>query len=146
MRINRPPPALFCTVEPVGDSQDVRIQTNFKNMKSIVISNSDIGKWSGESVLCHNDLTPRNLILRSGASADGKSNYRLAGIIDWELAGFYPPSYELSMQDTYFSADRHVSFYLLPKEHMKNIVPRSSSQIALVQAWRSSTSHNRGAC
>jgi hypothetical protein len=27
-----------------------------------------------------------------------------------------------------------VSFYLLLKEHMKNIVPRSSSQIALVKA------------
>ncbi|OBT86340.1 hypothetical protein VE02_03826 [Pseudogymnoascus sp. 03VT05] len=60
--------------------------------------------------------------------------HSLAGILDWELAGFYPPSYELGLQDTYFCTDRHVSFYLLLKEHMKNIVPRSSSQIALVQA------------
>jgi hypothetical protein len=116
-----------------GDSQDVRIQSSFEDMGSIVINNSDIGRWAGESVLCHNDLTPRNLILQSRISVDGKSNYKLAGIIDWELAGFYPPSYELSLQDTYFSCDRHVSFYLLLKEHMQNIVPRSSSQIALVR-------------
>ncbi|KFZ19076.1 hypothetical protein V502_03861 [Pseudogymnoascus sp. VKM F-4520 (FW-2644)] len=124
---------LFCTMEPVGDSQDVRVLVGAENMKSIVISNSDIGRRLGESVLCHNDLTPRNLILRSCASADGKSNYKLAGIIDWELAGFYPPSYELSLQDTYLGVDQHVSFYLLLKDHMKNIVPRSSSQIVLLQ-------------
>lgn len=124
----------FCSMESVGDSQDVRIQSNFEDMGSIVIENSDIAKWPGESALCHNDLTPRNLILQLRTSADGKSSYKLAGIIDWELAGFYPPSYELSLQDTYFCADRHVSFYLLLKEYMQNIVPRSSSQITLVQA------------
>lgn len=124
----------FCTMESVGDSHDVRIQSSFDGMGSIVINNSDIGKWAGESVLCHNDLTPRTLILQSRASADGKSNYKLAGIIDWELAGFYPPSYELSLQDTYLGVDQHVSFYLLLKDHIKIIVPRSSSQIVLLQA------------
>lgn len=116
----------FYTMESVGDSQDVKIQSSFEDIGSIVINNSDIGKWPGESVLCHNDLAPRNLIVQSRASSDG--------IIDWELAGLYPPSYELSLQDEYLGADRHVSFYLLLKEHMKNIVPRSSSQIALMQA------------
>ncbi|KFY09183.1 hypothetical protein V491_08349 [Pseudogymnoascus sp. VKM F-3775] len=99
---------LSSTIDPVGDSQDVRIQFDFGGTKSIVISNSDVGKWSGEFVLCHNDLTPRNLILQSRTPADGKSSYRLAGIIDWEVAGFYQPSYELSLQDTsVFSAHRH---------------------------------------
>jgi thiamine kinase-like enzyme len=101
---------------------------------STAINNSDIGKWPGEAVFCHNDLTPRNLILQSRASLDGKSKYKLAGIIDWELAGFYPASYELSLQDIYLGANRHVSFYLLLKEHMKNFVPRSLSQIVLLQA------------
>ncbi|KFY89794.1 hypothetical protein V500_05493 [Pseudogymnoascus sp. VKM F-4518 (FW-2643)] len=65
----------FCTMESLGDSHDVRIQSSFEDMGSIVINNSDIGKLARESVLCHNDLTPRNLILQSRASADGKSNY-----------------------------------------------------------------------
>ncbi|KFY73995.1 hypothetical protein V499_05943 [Pseudogymnoascus sp. VKM F-103] len=90
----------FCTMDPVNDSQDVRIQSSFEDMRSMVINNSDISKWAGESVLCHNDLTPRNLILQPRPSADGKSNYKLAGIIDWEMDGFYPPSYELGLQDT----------------------------------------------
>ncbi|KAH8161949.1 hypothetical protein CIB48_g6284 [Xylaria polymorpha] len=125
----------FCTIEPIVGSQDIRIQSSFKELESTVINNSDIDKWPGEAVLCHNDLNPRNLILQSRASSGGISKYKLVGIIDWELAGFYPASYELSLQDTYLSgANRHVSFYLLLKERMKNFVPRSSSQIVLLQA------------
>ena len=124
----------FCIMEPVVDSQEIRIQSIFEELGSIVINNSDIDKWPGEAVLCHNDPTPRNLILQLRASSGGKSKYKLAGIIDWELAGFYPASYELSLQDTYLGANRHVSFYLLLKESMKNFVPRSSSQIVLLQA------------
>lgn len=125
----------FCSMELV-DSQDVRIQSKFEELGSIVINNSEFDKWPGEAVFCHNDLTPRNLILRSCASSDGQSSkYKLAGLIDWELAGFYPASYELNLQDTYLSGgNRHLSFYLLLKAQMKNLVPRSSSQIVLLQA------------
>jgi Phosphotransferase enzyme family len=124
-----------CTMESIADSQDIRIQSSFEELGSIVIPNSDVHQWPGEAVLCHNDLNPRNLILHSRASAGGKSQYTLAGIIDWELAGFYPASYELSLQDTYLSgANRHVSFYLLLKAHMKNCVPRSPSQMVLLRA------------
>lgn len=125
----------FYTMEPIVDSGDIRMQSSLIELGSTIIHKSDIDKWQGEAVLCHNDPSPRNLILQSRPSSDGKSNYKLAGIIDWELAGFYPASYELSLQDTYLGgANRHVSFYLLLKEHMKNFVPRSSSQIVLLQA------------
>ncbi len=86
-------------------------------------------------MFCHNDLTPRNLILKTSEGPDGNTRYKLAALIDWELAGFYPPSYELSLQDTYLSAgNRHASFYLLLKERMKDLVPPSPSQVALLQA------------
>ncbi len=125
----------FYTMEPIVDSGDIRMQSSFIDLGSTIIHKSDIDKWLGEAVLCHNDLSPRNLILQSRPSSGGKSSCKLAGIIDWELAGFYPASYELSLQDTYLGgANRHVSFYLLLKEHMKDIVPRSSSQIVLLQA------------
>ncbi|TVY48709.1 hypothetical protein LOCC1_G001402 [Lachnellula occidentalis] len=124
-----------CYMEPLVDSQGIRIRSTFEELGSTFINNSDIEKWPEEAVLCHNDLNPRNLILRSCVTSDGKSEYKLAGIIDWELAGFYPASYELSLQDTYLgSANRHVSFYLLLKEKMRALVPQSSSQIVLVQA------------
>lgn len=113
----------------------------------MVIANSDVEKWREEAVLCHNDLNPRNLIVQSYISSNGESKYKLAGIIDWELAGFYPPSYELSLQDTYLSgAIRQLSFYLLLKKHMKNVVPKSASQIKLLQAMEIILSPNRSLC
>jgi len=125
----------FYTTEPIVNSGDLRMQSSSVELGPTVINKSDIDKWPAEAVLCHNDPSPRNLILRSHPSLDGKSNYKLAGIIDWELAGFYPAAYELSLQDTYLSgANRHVSFYLLLKAQMKNVVPRSSSQVVLLQA------------
>ena len=126
---------LFCAMEPEVHSQGVRIRSSFEELGSVFIPHSDIDKWSEEAVFCHNDLSPQNLILRSCAFPDTKPKYKLAGIIDWELAGFYPASYELSLQDTYLSSNnRHASFYLLLKENMKRSAPRSSSQVLLLQA------------
>jgi serine/threonine protein kinase len=125
----------FCTLQPIVNSPDIGIQSKFRELGSIIVNNSDMDKWPGEAVLCHNDLNPNNLILQRRACSDGKSEYKLAGIIDWEFAGFYPASYELSKQDAYLGCtNRQLSFYLLLKERMKAIVPRSSSQIALLQA------------
>ena len=125
----------FCTMSSIPDSQDISIRSNYEELGSMIIDRFDIDKWLTEAVLCHNDLNPRNLILRSVHSSDGKFKYTLAGIIDWELAGFYPPSYELSLQDTYLGcANRHVTFYMMLKERMTHLVPRSSSQMVLLQA------------
>lgn len=121
-------------METILSVQDVRIKSIFEEFDSIVIYNSDLEKWADEAVLCHNDFTPRNLILQSFISPGGEFRYKLVGIIVWELAGFFPASYELSLQDTYLGAKRHVSFYLLLKECMKNLLPRNSSQVLLLQA------------
>jgi hypothetical protein len=111
------------------------IQSNFEELGSATVSNSDMEQWPKEAVFCHNDLTPRNLMLQPTGSAGGITSYKLAAIIDWELAGFYPPSYQLSLQDTYLGlGNRHLSFYLLLKERMKDITPRSPSQVALLRA------------
>lgn len=122
----------FCSIEPL-DSGAIKIQSKFEDLGSIIIKNSDMSKWPEDSVFCHNDLTPRNIILKLHTSANGESKYKLGAIIDWELAGFYPASYELSLQDTYLSGGtRQVSFYLLLKKHMYNLVPQTPSQIALL--------------
>lgn len=39
----------------------------------------------GEVLLTHNDLHPRNVTVRDG---------KVAAILDWELAGFYPEYWE----------------------------------------------------
>jgi len=92
-------------------------------------------QWQREAVFCHNDLTPRNLIPQSSETLGGNKKYKLAAIIDWELASFYPPSYQPSLQGTYLgTANRHLSFYLLLKERMKDITPHAPSQISLLRA------------
>ena len=80
----------FCSIEPVEGSQGDNILSSFEGLGSISINDSDVEKWAEEAVFCHNDPTPRNLLLRRGVSFYSTSKYKLAGIIDWELAGFLP--------------------------------------------------------
>ena len=125
----------FHTTEPVADPKGLLIKSAFEDVGSATVSDSDMEQWPKEAVFCHNDLTPRNLILRATAGSDGTTNYRLFAIIDWELAGFYPSSYELSLQDTYLSgSNRHIAFYSLLKERIRDITPPSPSQVALLRA------------
>lgn len=41
-------------------------------------------------VLCHNDLGPQNVFVDA-------ETFDIFGIIDWEFAGFFPPSFELPL-------------------------------------------------
>jgi serine/threonine protein kinase len=125
----------FYIIQPIADPKGLIIKSSFEDLGSITVSDLDMEQWPKEAVFCHNDLTPRNLILRSTENPGGNTSYNLAAIIDWELAGFYPPSYQLSLQDTYLGAgNRHLSFYLLLKERMKDIAPLSPSQVTLLRA------------
>jgi hypothetical protein len=131
----------FCTIILHPSHENLHgdiVVSSYKDLGApgiIGIYKSEIEQWPEDAILCHNDLTPRNIIVKSLVNYNGTVRYKLAGIIDWELAGFYPASYELSLQDTYLSGgNRHISFYLLLKEHMAKLVPRTSSQIVLLQA------------
>ncbi|KAL3298793.1 Protein kinase-like domain [Colletotrichum asianum] len=124
----------FYTIMPTMPAGDVVVQSQYEDLGSLKLEKSNMEQWGHESVLCHNDLTPRNIIVKPCNSPDGRSDYQLSAIIDWELAGFYPASYELSLQDTYLSGgNRLISFYSLLKRQMKDLVPASSSQVSLLQ-------------
>lgn len=125
----------FCTIEGTSEPEGIIVQSNFEYLGAVMIEKADSDKWSEDAVLCHNDLNPCNIIIRQQKSQDGTIDYRLAAIIDWELAGFYPASYELSLQDTHLSTgNQHLSYYLKLKSRMKTLVPRTSSQIQLLKA------------
>ena len=47
-------------------------------------------------VLTHGDLVPRNILVKNG---------RIVGIIDWEMAGFYPEYWEYAKGHLYASFD-----------------------------------------
>lgn len=110
-----------------------------KNIPPVAVSEADVTAWPAEAVFCHNDLSPRNLILRksttSGTANASCSWYDLVGIIDWELAGFYPPAFELYLQDTYLgTSNHHASFYLLIREELsaQSLLQRTLSQTTLL--------------
>jgi hypothetical protein len=127
----------FLTIQPATGPKGLVIKSSFEDIGSATVTDLGMDQWPKETVFCHNDLTPRNFILQHSHSETlgGHTGYKLAAIVDWELAGFYPPSYQLFLQDTYLSGgNRHISFYMLLKDGMKDIVPRSPSQVALLRA------------
>lgn len=124
-----------CRIEPVDDGHGVLVKSSFAELDPVTVENAHFDQWPHQAVLCHNDLTPRNLILKPFTDPEGHVEFKLAAIIDWELGGFYPPSYQLGLQDSYLStANQHIRFYLLLKEHMQALVPRTESQLVLLQA------------
>ncbi|EHK27116.1 uncharacterized protein TRIVIDRAFT_229003 [Trichoderma virens Gv29-8] len=129
----------FCDVRSTADPdpKDLIVQSIFEHLGSATVKEADMENWATEAVFCHNDLTPRNLLVRSVQNSDNQAEprYKLSAIIDWELAGFYPPSYELSLQDTYLGGgNSHASLYLLLKQRLNDVVPMSPSQVSLLQA------------
>ncbi|EHK97938.1 hypothetical protein M7I_6278 [Glarea lozoyensis 74030] len=63
-------------METLPNSQDVKIQSNFDELGSLIVRKSDMDQWLREAVFCHNDLTPRNLILKKWDLPGGKKKYK----------------------------------------------------------------------
>ncbi|KAK0748272.1 hypothetical protein B0T21DRAFT_389188 [Apiosordaria backusii] len=125
----------FHTTRPMDNPRRLVIESEYEEVGSATVGDADMEEWSKEAVFCHNDLEPRNIMVRAVEAPGGQTKYELAALIDWELAGFYPPSYQLSLQDTYLgTGHRHLSFYFLLKEGLQRIVPRSPSQVSLSRA------------
>lgn len=126
----------FCDIEKDENSGSITIKSHVGALGSITIDQHEVNQWPEQAVLCHNDLTPRNLLLRKKwSSSENYAEYRLAAIIDWELGGLYPAAYEAQLQDTYLSGgNRHASFYLMLKKQMKALVPRNKAQEGLLRA------------
>lgn len=54
---------LFYSIELIAKPTGLGLQSSFEDVGSVVVSQSDMTQWPEDAVLCHNDLTPRNLIL-----------------------------------------------------------------------------------
>lgn len=50
----------------------------------------DPGRRGHKIVFSHADLNPRNILVDHVAQADGRSGWRVTGIVDWENSGYYP--------------------------------------------------------
>lgn len=58
----------------------ITLQSAYEDIGRIDLSHSDLDELQHHAVFCHNDLEPRNILVRKAPS--GK--YKLAGVIDWE--------------------------------------------------------------
>ncbi|OAR02926.1 hypothetical protein LLEC1_05528 [Akanthomyces lecanii] len=127
----------FCHIKRDENRGTATIHSRFSDLGSLTIHQHEMSQWVEQAVLCHNDLTPKNILLKkvSGNSSEDEAGYRLAGIIDWENGGLYPAAYEAQIQDTYLpSNNRHVSFYMMMKEGMGPLIPRNNAQEDLLRA------------
>lgn len=88
------------------------------------IGQAELESLGQQAVLCHNDLEPRNLLVRHVHSDDGSLHYDLTAIIDWEMAGFFPFAYEYSMKDSLLgSSNTCYSWYSLFKQRTAPLLP-----------------------
>ncbi|CAK7218959.1 hypothetical protein SCUCBS95973_003659 [Sporothrix curviconia] len=107
----------------------------FDGIPPVTVRTAHLEQWPHEAVFCHNDLSPRNIIVQTTTVGAGKPWYRVSGLIDWEMAGFYPPAYELALHDKYLgTANMQASFYgLLRRELLATVfVERTLSQTSLL--------------
>lgn len=54
----------------------------------------DPGRKGHSILFTHGDLNPRNIIVQQEVQQNGKYAWRVAGIVDWETAGYYPEYWE----------------------------------------------------
>ncbi|EFQ26917.1 hypothetical protein CGRA01v4_07908 [Colletotrichum graminicola] len=52
------------------------------------------------SVLCHNNLEPRNILVRKVITSNNRVTCQLVSVIGWEMAGFFPFAFEVGYKDT----------------------------------------------
>lgn len=125
-------------IEDDENGDGIIIKSTYEELISVHITREELKSLKRQVVFCHNDLEPRNLLVRKKASADGKQRYELAAIIDWELAGFYPLSYEYCLKDSLLgSSNLYYSWYALFKQralHQLEFNRLPPCQLSLMQA------------
>lgn len=110
----------------------------FQDIGWVEFTHSDIDDLQNNVVFCHNDLEPRNILVReTSPSGDKSPRYELAAIIDWEMAGFYPFAYEYSVKDIVLgSSNLSFNWYSLFKERTSHLLPRVDGHTKLMKALR----------
>ncbi|KAK1977080.1 hypothetical protein LZ30DRAFT_602102 [Colletotrichum cereale] len=78
----------------------VAIQMKLSQDGGFGFAQTDLDLLLHMSVLCHNNLEPRNILVRQVATDDDKTAYQLVSVIGWEMAGFFPFAFEVGHKDT----------------------------------------------
>ncbi|GES64577.1 hypothetical protein ATEIFO6365_0009006600 [Aspergillus terreus] len=104
------------------DDGGLRFETQFDDIPSVSMSEKDMFALQEAIVLCHNDLEPRNILVRAENLA---VHYKVVAIIDWELAGFFPFVFESFYKDLALgNANLDFPWYRLFKDQTAQFIPK----------------------
>ncbi|KAF4452087.1 Protein kinase-like domain [Fusarium austroafricanum] len=110
------------------------IQSTLDSVGRVQLTNSDLSELQQNAVFCHDDLEPRNVLIKRD-NATGKWN--MAAIIDWEMAGFFPFAYESAHKDSELGTGiLSFSWYTLFKEQTRHLLSGGESAVKLLEALR----------
>ena len=122
------------SIEEALDGDGVIIKSALPVLGEIHLSDQDLKTLNGNVVFSHNDLEPRNLLVRRWQAQDGLL-YELAAIIDWEMAGFFPSAFETAIKDISLgNCNQHLDFYLMFKEKTRHMISGGEASEKLVKA------------
>ncbi|CAG9946356.1 unnamed protein product [Clonostachys rosea f. rosea IK726] len=116
----------------------VALESIYDDTDRVELSHADLQDLRHHTVLCHNDLEPRNILVKTISSPEGKGkHYQVASLIDWEMSGFYPFTYKFSLNDTVLgSSNLSFSWYALFKERISFLLPRGECHTKFIRALR----------
>ncbi|KAG2418698.1 hypothetical protein HFD88_001799 [Aspergillus terreus] len=104
------------------DDGGLKFETKFDDIPSVSMSKKDMFALQEAIVLCHNDLEPRNILVRAENPA---VHYKVVAIIDWELAGFFPFVFESFYRDLALgNANLDFPWYRLFKDQTAQFIPK----------------------
>jgi len=124
------------SIEDALDGDGIVIRSALPELGEIHLSSRDLEVLETSLVLSHNDLEPRNLLVRKAEGEDGP-HYELAAIIDWEMAGLLPSSFETAVKDVSLgSNNQYLDYYLMFKEKTRSTISGGESSEKLIKAVR----------
>ncbi|OJI96966.1 hypothetical protein ASPVEDRAFT_873010 [Aspergillus versicolor CBS 583.65] len=100
---------------------NLAFECEYDDIPSVSIFKEDILSLKKDIVLCHNDLEPRNILVRQ----DNTDHYKIVAIIDWEMAGFFPFTFESFYKDLVLgSSNLYFPWYRLFKDQTARLLPK----------------------
>lgn len=111
------------------------VESHLENVNRVELTNADLDELQKHVVPCHDDLEPRNILIKRDGTHNGK--WHVAAIIDCEMAGFFPFTYEYGHKDAQLGLSNiHFSYYALFKEQSRHLLAGGKSAIKLLEALR----------
>lgn len=116
----------------------IALESVYNDIGRVEMTQQDLKNLMIHVVLCHNDLEPRNILVKRDPTNEGSSSpYRLAAIIDWEMAGCYPYAYEYGLKDGYLGlSNLSFTWYSLFKERTHHMLPPDECSKRLITSLR----------